>query len=660
VLTAAVLAAMSGGYSGHADVTLPALIGDNMVLQRETQVALWGWAQPGEHVQVRAEWADAAVEAVSDDRGHWRVGVDTPGAGGPYTLTVAGDTVVTLKNVMIGEVWLCSGQSNMEWGVSASLRAESEIASARFPSIRLFTVPNRKSLHPRNDCQSQWLECTPETVAEFSAVGYYFGRTLHGELDVPVGLISADWGGTPIEAWMSEGALGVFAEFDDTLQIVRALRDPNTRGDVIQAMDQRWWDGLDDPGPDTPGIGWTETGHPDNDWSTMHLPGSWSQAGLGKFDGIIRFRKTIELPASWDGRPAGLDLGPIDDRDDVWVNGAHVGGTREAGRWKVPRQYDVPPGVLRTGANVIAVRALDTGGTGGINGRPEQMVLKPADESGLEPISLSGEWRYLVGTAASNLPPLPSTVGLDKNTPTVLYNGMIAPLVSFGMRGVIWYQGESNRLRPTQYRQLFPALIGQWRGDWGLGDFPFYFVQIAPFRYDNDRGEAAELREAQLTALATPHTGMVVTTDIGNPHDIHPRNKQEVGRRLALWALAGEYGQPDLVHSGPIYRSMTVEGRSIRIAFDQVAGGLVCSGATLTHFQIAGQDRRFVEATARIDGDGVVVSSPDIPDPVAVRFAWDAAPEPNLFNADGLPASPFRTDDWPRDDRAVEAEAGRR
>jgi len=459
---------------------------------------------------------------------------------------------------------------------------------------------------------------------------------------------------------MSESVISTFAEFDDTLQVVRALRDPNTRGDVVQAMDQRWWDGLDDLGPEAPGNGWTGTDHADDDWSTMRLPAAWSQAGLGMFDGIIRFRKAIELPASWDGRPAVLALGPIDDRDDVWVNGAHVGGTRQADRWNEPRQYDVPPGVLRAGVNVIAARVLDTGGLGGINGRTDQLTLKPADESSLEPIPLSGEWRYLVGTPASKLPPLPSTVGLDKNTPTVLFNGMIAPMIPFGMRGVIWYQGESNRLRPAQYQQLFPALIGQWRGDWGLGDFPFYFVQIAPFRYGDDQGEAAELREAQLMALGTPHTGMVVTTDIGNPHDIHPRNKQEVGRRLALWALARTYGQPNLVHSGPIYGSMTVEGTSIRIAFDHVAGGLVCGGAALTHFQIAGQSRRFVEATARIDGDSVVVSSPEVPEPIAVRFAWEAAPEPNLFNAEGLPASPFRTDNWPRDDRAAETEAGPR
>ncbi|MHC4978910.1 MAG: sialate O-acetylesterase, partial [Planctomycetota bacterium] len=338
-LVAALLAVMSGGAASHADVMLPALIGDNMVLQRNTQVALWGWAQPGERVTVQPEWAGDAVESVADDRGHWRVHVGTPGAGGPYTLTVTGDTVVTLNNVMIGEVWLCSGQSNMEWPVSASLRAESEIASARFPSIRLFGVPNRKSLHPRTDCRSEWLECTPETVAGFSAAGYFFGRTLHGELNVPIGLISADWGGTRIEAWMSEAAISAFGEFDDSLRVMGALRDPNRRGDFVREMNQRWWDGLDDLGPDAPGEGWTGTDYLDGDWTTMPLPAAWQAQGLGEFDGIIRFRKTIELPASGDGRPAVLALGPIDDRDDVWVNDAHVGGTREVGCWNVPRHY---------------------------------------------------------------------------------------------------------------------------------------------------------------------------------------------------------------------------------------------------------------------------------------------------------------------------------
>ncbi|MHC4991143.1 MAG: sugar-binding domain-containing protein [Planctomycetota bacterium] len=436
VLAAALLAVRSGGAVSHADVTLPALIGDNMVLQRDTQVAVWGWAQPGEQIRIQPEWTESAAETAADDRGHWRTDVSTPGAGGPYTITVTGDSTVTLSNVMIGEVWLCSGQSNMEWSVSKSLRAESAIAAAQYPSIRLFTVPNRKSLHARTDCEAEWLECTPETVAGFSAVGYFFGRTLYGELDVPVGLISADWGGTPIEAWMSEDTLSTRAEFNDTLAIVRALRDPNTRGEVIRAMDERWWDSLDERAPNAPGTGWTGTDCNDDDWSAMQVPGTWSQAGLGNFDGIVRFRRVIELPASWTDRPAVLALGPIDDRDDVWVNGTHVGATRQAGRWNEPRRYDIPPGVLKAGPNVIAVRVFDTGGAGGINGRPEELALKPADGSGLEPVALAGEWRSLVGTPAAQLPPMPSAVGLDKNTATVLYNGMIAPQVPFGLRGV--------------------------------------------------------------------------------------------------------------------------------------------------------------------------------------------------------------------------------
>jgi sialate O-acetylesterase len=633
----------------RADVRLPGIFGDNMVLQRDAQVAVWGWAGPGERVRVQPGWDSDGVETAGDEWGHWLVSVQTLDAGGPYTLTVAGDTTVTLENVMVGEVWLCSGQSNMEWKVADTDGAREAIAAADEPSIRLCTVPNRRSLHPRIDCRARWVQCTPETVAGFSAVGYFFGRTLHEALDVPIGLISADWGGTPIEAWMSEDAIAEFGEFAPTLQIIEALRDPARRRDVVEAMDRKWWDNLDLLGPDAPGREWTGVGFRDDGWRTMRLPATWGPDDLGGFDGIARFRKAFPLPALWGGRPATLELGPIDDRDDTWVNGVHVGGMRAPGCWNTPRRYNVPAGVLRPGLNVIAVRVYDTGGLGGINGQPEQMVLTPAEGSDLMPISLAGEWRYRAGTPASTLPPLPSTVGVSQNTATVLYDGMIAPIVPYGIRGVVWYQGESNRRRPEQYRRLFPALIVQWRDAWGLGDFPFYYVQIAPFRYGGDRGEAAALREAQLRTLAVPGTGMVVTTDIGDPDDIHPRNKQEVGRRLALWALAKTYGRSDVEPSGPIYRSMTVEGNAIRIAFDHVGGGLACHGPALTDFRIAGRDQAFFDATARIDGDTVIVSSPQVPQPVAVRFGWEAAPEPNLFNADGLPASPFRTDAWPRE-----------
>ena len=645
-LLTTVLAIAAAGDESRGEVWLPAVIGDNMVLPRESEAALWGRARPGERVVARAEWGEGA-EAVADERGRWRVALSTPGAGGPYSITVSGDTTVTLSNVLIGEVWLCSGQSNMEWPVRRADDADREIASAGFPSIRLFTAPNTPSLHPRIDGGGEWVECTPDTIGGFSAVGYFFGRTLHGELDVPIGLISADWGGTVVEAWMSEAALSSFPEFESSLETARILRDPNRRGEYVNKRTGAWWDRLDELGPDAPGAGWTSAGYGDGHWKTMRLPATWESQGLEGFDGIVRFRRLIDLPTAWDGRAAFLELGPVDDRDDAWVNGVRVGGMRQAGRWNVPRRYEVPAGVLHPGSNVIAVRVLDTGGAGGINGRPGQMVLTPAGDDGPEPVFLAGEWRYLAGTPASSLPAMP-TSGVGRNTPTALYNGMISPLIPFSLRGVIWYQGESNRDRPAQYGRLFPAMIEQWRGDWGRGDFPFYFVQIAPFRYRDDAGQVAELREAQLMTLDTANTGMVVTTDIGNPTDIHPRNKQEVGRRLALWALAGTYGRAEVVPSGPIYRSMTIEGDSIRVSFDHVGGGLVGRGETLTHFQIAGRNRQFHDARAVVDGETVVVSSQDVPDPVAVRFGWEAAPEPNLFNAAALPASPFRTDDWAR------------
>ena len=378
-------------------------------------------------------------------------------------------------------------------------------------------------------------------------------------------------------------------------------------------------------------------------WQKIAQPAAWEGAGIGKFDGTVWFRKSVELPASWKGRELTLELGPIDDLDVTWFNGTKVGSSLDRGKRRTPRSYRVRGEAVRAGTNVIAVRVHDTGGAGGMHGRPDQMKLRCGDDE----ISLSGEWRYHVGTPQTRLPRVPARSRLHANAPTALFNGMISPLIPFAIRGAIWYQGESNRGRAAQYRTLLPALIADWRAHWGRGEFPFYFVQIAPFSYGGDIGQAAELREAQLRTLAVPNTGMAVTMDIGNPSDIHPKNKQDVGRRLALWALAKIHGKTDLVYSGPIYNSMRSEKGSIRLIFDHVGGGLTSGDEPLSHFTIAGSDRKFVPAQAVIDGDTILVTSPEVREPVAVRFAWGAADEPNMKNREGLPASSFRTDDWP-------------
>ena len=327
----------------------------------------------------------------------------------------------------------------------------------------------------------------------------------------------------------------------------------------------------------------------------------------------------------------------------MWVNGTHVASTHASGQWNRPRRYGVAPGVLRPGTNVVAVRVLDTGGVAGLNGKAEQMAVR---RDGKRLVPLHGSWRYRKGAAMGDLPAKPAGQEIGPNDPSVLFNGMIAPLVPYGIRGAIWYQGESNRGTPLLYERVFPNMIADWRQQWGGDAFPFYFVQIAPFGYRGDTGQAGALRDAQRLTLSTPNTGMAVTMDIGDPRDIHPSNKRDVGKRLALWALAKTYGVDGLAYSGPLYRSMATEGSTIRLAFDHAEDGLVLRDAPRSYFMIAGADRRFVEARAVVDGSSIVVSSDEVREPVAVRYAWGAADEPNLFNAAGLPASSFRTDRW--------------
>ncbi len=628
-----------------ADVTVPDIFGDNMVIQRNATAPIWGWANVGEEVTVTGSWNNQPVTATANRYGRWSANLTTPEAGGPHTITIEAGNTLTIRGILAGEVWLCSGQSNMEMplanirpGYTGVDNAEQEIAAAVYPAIRLFNVPNRVSVHERVDCPGSWQPCSPETARTFSATAYFFARKLHTELGVPIGVITADWGGTVAEAWMSREALSEFPEFSSSIEWLEAVGDPNKRGTILEDMTERWWNTLNDLAPG--GQDWNTLGYNDDAWNSMNLPASWSGPELGGHDGIVYFRKTVRLPASAAGKAGTVELGPIDDQDDVWVNGTHVGGVRVNGRWNQPRRYDVPADLLREGDNVVAVRAFDTGGIGGINGTPDQMKLTAGGQS----VSLSGPWQWSKGPSVSELPPRPEGAEIGPNTPSVLFGGMIAPVAPMRLAGTIWYQGESNRGRAAQYRTLFPALIENWRSVFNTPDLPFYFVQIAPFRYRGDTGQTAMLREAQAKALELPATGMAVTLDIGDPIDIHPTNKQDVGKRLALLALSGTYDK-DIEAHGPVFTSMRREGPSVRVNFDH-AEGLRAGDKGLRWFFIAGSDRVFRRARARIDGTSVVVSNPNVPDPVAVRYAWFASPEGDLFNAAGLPAAPFRTDAW--------------
>lgn len=634
----------TAAFTARAEVRLPNIIGSNMVLQREADVPLWGWSNYGEHVRVKASWGGPELTATRAGAGLWRVKLRTPAAGGPHTITIRGRNTITLENVLCGEVWLASGQSNMEWPVSLTRNAQHEIAAARHPQIRLFNVANTTAILPRTDCDGSWIECSPQTIAGFGATAYFFGRALHEELHVPIGLIEADWGGTPAQAWISAETLKDWPQFAEPLRLADLeRREPGALEQRSVAETTDWWDALESREPKH----WRQPDFDDSTWSQASVPGEWSNLpDLKTHDGLAFFRCAAEIPHAWVGKPLRLELGPIDDMDTTWVSGERVGGIESIGFWNKPREYEIPAAIVKNTRLVIAVRVLDPHGLGGFTGRPDQLRLRLAHDEQAPPLSLAGVWRYRAGPPMSALPPLPDARFFNAGTPTALFNGMIAPLAPFGLRGVIWYQGEANRGAAAEYRTLFPALIADWRRHWGQGDFPFYFVQIAPFRYDGDTGESAALRDAQRSALAVANTGMVVTTDIGDLDDIHPANKQDVGRRLALWALAKTYGRSDLVFSGPLYESMRVEGATVRVRFEHASKGLIARNGPLTHFQIAGADRVFVAATAEIDGADVVVSSARVSQPVAVRFAWSTDAVPNLFNSAGLPAAPFRTDDW--------------
>ena len=643
-----------------AEIRLPAIIGDNMVLQQGRPTPIWGWSDANDTVTV--SFAGQTKSTEPDANGRWQVILDPLEAN-----ATPGDLLLSskiknqkseIKNVLVGEVWLCSGQSNMQWGVGASRDAPQEIAQAKYPSIRLFTVACQTAAKPQQDCVGSWRVCSPESVPAFTAVGYFFGRKLHKELKGPIGLIGSSWGGTVAEAWTSAGTLREklpeFAPGLDRLagndaEEQKAVKTYEQRNAEFQAQCKKMYALEDDHAT---AAKYADPKFDDSAWKTTKLPGNWEAGPLPAVDGIVWYRKSLELPKGWAGKEIILRPGPIDEVDVTWFNGVEVGArgrsrTREVGFWNIPREYRVPGKLVRGGANVVAIRVSDLVGQGGPWGQPaDTMFAELADGSDATKVSLAGEWRIWPEFITPPRPHNPST----PNRPSVLYNAMIEPLVPFGVRGAIWYQGESNAGRPVQYRTLLPALIGDWRRAWQTDDFPFLVVQLANFMAAADlpqESKWAALREAQLKTLAVPKTGLAVAIDIGEAKDIHPRNKQDVGLRLALWALRDTYSK-EMTCSGPLYESMKVEGNRVRLRFAHLGGGLVAEGGPLKRFAIAGEDRKFVWAEATIDGGTVVVSSPAVPKPVAVRYAWANNPEGcNLYNAAGLPASPFRTDDWP-------------
>jgi sialate O-acetylesterase len=628
----------------RAEVRLPHVIGNNMILQRNQEIRIWGWADRGEKVTVH--FNDTAVSKRAGKDGKWLISLPAMEAGGPYTMKVRGRNIITLENILIGDVWVCSGQSNMEFRVEWFPWAAEEAALANYPEIRLFTVGKNVQPAPVDEIPGgEWQECNPEKVLPFSAVGYFFGRHIHEELDVPVGLLSTSWGGTVVETWISGESVGQVPEFAE--QVARLAEwDAEAARERKKAEMQEILDkyAADEPGIQDGVAVWAAGDLDMTGWGRMELPRLWESTGLEALDGIVWFRREVDLPAEVARRGISLELGPIDDSDWTWVNGHKIGETID--KYNEDRFYKVPAEYLNEGNNVIAVRVEDTGGDGGFHGSADQMKIVSEDFM----ISLAGEWRFLVSLAEMRLD-ISNILGPNSN-PTLLFNGMIHPLLNLGVKGAIWYQGESNASRAYQYRELFPLLIKDWRKHWEYPEMPFVFVQLANFMKppkEPEESSWAELREAQSMALSLPHTGMAVAIDIGQAADIHPINKQDVGKRLALAALKVAYGQ-DLVFSGPVYKDMLIAGDHIILSFDHVGSGLRAKGryGYLKGFSIAGEDRIFQWARAYIQGDKVFVYSEKVRQPLAVRYGWANNPDDvNLYNAEGLPASPFRTDDWP-------------
>jgi len=636
-----VLAIAAGIVSfSHAADTLPfvsPVFDDHMVLQRDKPNTIWGWTKP--NTEVRMEVAGKGIQTVSSDDGRWSIRFTPPPAGGPYTVVLDGPERRELRDVLVGDVWLCSGQSNMEFGLARSNGGDEAIKRAHRPGIRLFTVGSQVGYRPLPVPKGSWKTCAPETAAGFSAVGYHFGLRIHEDQKVPVGLVQCAIGGTPAESWTSAETLRPLGDFNQPLDEVALLRDRG--GPQYGNFIAHWYEEHDRGQKDN---AWFSPDLDDSSWSPVTLHDGFAKLGVPDTPAVVYFRKTIKLSENAPTRGARVQLGIVERMDTVHINGRWIG----ASAWvENPRNHTIPEGVLRAGENSIVIRVLKSQPDGGFRSPPGHLKIVLGDKS---EIPLSGEWRGKLSVDARPPHPLPAGFENWPVMPSVLYNGMIAPLVPMSLTGVIWYQGEANAGRADQYRKLLPAMIGDWRRTFGQGDIPFYIVSLAAFMPHRDQpgGPAgwAEFRDAQAhVAASVKNSALALAIDKGDANDIHPRDKREVGERLALCALAGHYGK-DIPHSGPVFRSSEPlpSGDALRITFDHADSGLSARGEAVEEFSIAGDDLKWAWARARLEGNSVIVKSPAVPRPKFVRYAWQSNPKATLYNQAGLPAVPFRTD----------------
>ena len=640
------------GQQIFSQVRLPRLVRDSMILQRDRKINIWGWAPRGQKVTVKFNGKKYSTK--SGNEGKWSLQLPPMKAGGPYTMNISGKNKITLHDILIGDVWFCSGQSNMVHQMRLhSVYYPEEIAGAHYPEIRQFWIPTLTRLEGPLDTLPTgfWKSANPQDVQDFSAVAYFFAKDLFEKYHVPIGIINASVGGTPIEAWMSSDAL---KDFPTLLKTV----DHNKDTTFLNSLGRRNFRFNTTPRPQDKGltgpIPWYDPSYVPAEWRQIGIPGYWEDQGLKDLNGVVWYRKEIDVPESMMGKPAKVFLGRIVDADALYINGKQVGNTT----YQYPqRRYPVPDGLLKPGKNLLVVRVSNNFGKGGfVPDKPYEII------AGGDTLDLKGYWKYKVGEVFIPRRGFGTGGGFGfspQNAPTALYNAMVAPEIDYTIKGFVWYQGESNSGQAAEYAKLQPALIEDWRAKWKEGNIPFLYVQLPGFgdyNYLPSEAQWAELRNSQMKSLSVPNTAMAVAIDLGEWNDIHPDRKKPVGDRLALAAEKLAYGE-NIVYSGPIYESSRMDGDSIIISFTHTGTGLIFKSADDSAdtsplpgdveggFTIAGPDKKYVEASAHIEGDKVVVWSDEVKVPKYVRYAWADNPvNPNLYNKEDLPASPFETE----------------
>jgi sialate O-acetylesterase len=628
--------------SAFCQVKLPQLVRDSMVLQRDAKVQIWGWASPNEKIKI--DFLNKKYRTVADANGNWIIALSPMKAGGPYSMNIDAKNHITLRDILIGDVWLCSGQSNMEHNMELhKYTYAKEIVNADNPQIRQFLVPRSTDLqNPKTDITGgSWKSANPQNILQFSAVGYFFAKALYEKYHVPIGFINSSVGGTPIEAWTSEEGL---KEFPSIEKVIEKNKDTSYVNETNRKAMTINFANREKPEDDKGLSGktkWYDTSYIPKEWYRINIPGYWEDQGIKNLNGVVWYRREINIPSSMTDNSATLFMGRIVDADFVYINGILVGNKT----YMYPeRKYNIPAGLLKPGKNLVVIRVINYAGKGGFVPDKPYYIF-----AGKDTVDLKGYWQYKVGDVFD--PQRRTAAGISiQNQPTSLYNAMIAPFTNYTIKGVLWYQGESNSSNADEYSQLLSGLIKDWRKQFKKQDLPFVYVQLPGFmdvNYWPSESDWAVLREAQLKTLSVPNTGMAITIDLGEWNDVHPLDKKDVGIRSALAAEKVAYGENNIVYSGPIYQSSKIEGNKIIITFGNTGNGLISNdGEDLNQFAIAGADKKFVWGHAKIDGDKVIVWNVDIPNPMYVRYAWADNPRgANLYNKEGLPASPFKTDE---------------